>query len=346
MKNITKLYALFFSIFIVGTLTAQTGEIRGTVTDKGSEIPLMGADIELLNVETAKGVITDDEGRFTLPGVPLGRQRIRISYIGYESYIVSNLDVTTGKAVAINVGLTESFEKLDEVVVTSTTDQIDPVNKMATVSARQFGIEEVARFSGGRNDVGRLAANFAGVSAPDDSRNDIVIRGNSPTGLLWRLEGVPIPSPNHFAVAGTTGGPISAMNPNMLENSDFLTSAFPAEYGNAIGGVFDLGFREGNTNDYEYAVLTTVFSGLEATAEGPMGKNGGSFLVAGRYALSSILRIPATGSNSVPDYKDLSWNLNFGKGKLGKLSTFGILGSSNIDFLGRDGDETDIFSPR
>ena len=323
---------------------AQTGVIKGIILDKQSESPLEGATVELLNAEVATGVISDFDGRFTLEDVPIGRQALRISFIGFESSTIPNLEVTTGKDVFITVSLLESFNALDEVVLTNEANKDKPLNKLATVSARQFGVEEVTRFSGGRSDVGRLAANFAGVSAPDDSRNDIVVRGNSPTGLLWRLEGVPIPSPNHFSTLGTTGGPVSALNPNLLKNSDFITSAFPAEYGNAIGGVFDLGFRIGNTDDYEYTLQTGIFTGLEAMAEGPLGKKNGSFLVAGRYSLVGLLGAGAGGTAATPNYSDVSFNIDFGTGKLGNFSTFGIIGTSDIDFLGDDIDTDDLFA--
>ncbi|WP_350286436.1 carboxypeptidase regulatory-like domain-containing protein [uncultured Croceitalea sp.] len=324
---------------------AQTGIIKGIVVDKQSESPLQGATIELLNTAVATGVITDFDGRFTLTEVPVGRQVLRVSFIGYESTTIPNIVVTTGKDINLTVTLLEAFNKLDEVILTNETTKDRPLNKAATVSARQFGIEEVTRFSGGRSDVGRLAANFAGVSTPDDSRNDIVVRGNSPVGLLWRVEGVPIPNPNHFAAFGTTGGPVSAINPNMLKNSDFMTSAFPAEYGNAIGGVFDLGFRKGNVDANEFSVQAGAFTGVEATAEGPMGKNKGSFLVAARYSLVGIIGAGAAGASSaVPNYTDVSFNLDFGKSKLGNFSVFGILATSNIDFLGDEIDEDDLFS--
>ena len=323
---------------------AQTGVIKGIILDKQSESPLEGATVELLNAEVATGVISDFDGRFTLEDVPIGRQALRISFIGFESSTIPNLEVTTGKDVFITVSLLESFNALDEVVLTNEANKDKPLNKLATVSARQFGVEEVTRFSGGRSDVGRLAANFAGVSAPDDSRNDIVVRGNSPTGLLWRLEGVPIPSPNHFSTLGTTGGPVSALNPNLLKSSDFITSAFPAEYGNAIGGVFDLGFRKGNTDDYEYTLQTGIFTGLEAMAEGPLGKKNGSFLVAGRYSLVGLLGAGAGGTAATPNYSDVSFNIDFGTGKLGNFSTFGIIGTSDIDFLGDDIDTDDLFA--
>ncbi len=337
----------YISIMLLLSFTgiyAQSGVIRGTVLDQQSENPLVGAAVQLLNADQETGVITDFDGQFVLKSVPLGRQSIRVSFIGFETSTIPNIEVTSGKDVSVTVTLIESFDQLDEVVVTSDTNKDRAINKLATVSARQFGLEEVTRFSGGRSDVGRLAANFAGVSAPDDSRNDIVVRGNSPTGLLWRLEGIPIPSPNHYSTLGTTGGPVSALNPNLLKNSDFITSAFPAEYGNALGGVFDLGFRTGNPEDYEYTLQMGIFTGVEAMAEGPMGKKGGSFLVAGRYSLVGLLGVGAGGTSAVPNYSDVAFNLDFGKSGAGRFSLFGIVGTSDIDFLGDDIDETDLFA--
>lgn len=241
MKTLLSVIVLLVCV----TTVAQNGVIKGLVIDKQSETPLSGATVALINDESSNGVITDFDGYFRLENMPLGRQTITISYVGFESVTIPNIVVTSGKEAVVNVALEEIFSQLDQVVISSSSKD-RTVNKLSTISARQFSTEEVNRFSGGRSDVGRLAANFAGVSSPDDSRNDIVIRGNAPTGLLWRLEGIPIPSPNHFASVGTTGGPVSALNTNLLKNSDFLTSAFPAEYGNALGGVFDLGFRKGN----------------------------------------------------------------------------------------------------
>lgn len=334
---------LTIALFIVGFTYGQTNQISGTILDEQSELPLGGASVVLIGVEGV-GAITDFDGYFTIEDVPVGRQSLEISYIGYETRTISNIVVTSGKAAVVNVSLIESFDQLDAVIINSTPSKRKPINTLATVSARQFGLEEVTRFSGGRSDVGRLAANYAGVSAPDDSRNDIVVRGNSPTGLLWRLEGVPIPSPNHYSTLGTTGGPVSALNPNLLKNSDFLTSAFPSEYGNAIGGVFDLGFRTGNKDDYEYTGQVGIFTGVEVMAEGPMGNKRGSFLVAARYSLVSLLGVGAGGTSATPDYSDLSFNLDFGKGKWGNFSLFGIFGTSSIDFLGDDIDEDDLFA--
>ncbi len=340
--------ALFFFFFAIAFATAQnTQTVKGTVIDKQSEIPLIGVAVELISVEPGRGEVTDLDGRFVMQGVPVGRHAFRISYLGYSTITIPNVVVTAGKEVVLNIGLEESVIAMSEVVVTAEVAKDKTVNDMAAISARSFNLEEVTRFSGGRNDVARLAGNFAGVAVADDSRNDIVIRGNSPTGVLWRLDGVPIPNPNHFSTLGTTGGPVSALNPNLLATSDFLTSAFPAEYGNALAGVFDIGFRSGNRDNYEFTAQLAAFSGLEAMVEGPLSsKKNSSFLVSYRHSFVQIadqLGIPI-GTNATPNYRDLSFKLDFANTKAGKFSIFGIGGTSNIDFLGSEIDETDLFA--
>ena len=339
-----------FLIFSLGTIVLSqsiTQVIKGRVIDKQSEMPLIGATVILMDVVPPQGTTTDAEGNFRLKEVPLGRQNIQLRYLGYKSMTIPNIVVTAGKEVILEAALEESIAQLDAVVITSEIDKDKTQNEFATVSARTFSLEEVNRFSGGRSDVGRLVTNFAGVSTADDSRNDIVIRGNSPTGVLWRMEGIPIPNPNHFSTLGTTGGPVSALNPNILRNSDFMTSAFPAEYGNATAGVFDLGMRSGNKDKHEFMLQTGVISGLELMAEGPLSKEkSSSYLIAGRYSfigLASNLGL-SIGTNAVPDYSDLAIKLDFARGKAGKFTLFGIGGRSDINFWGSEVDENDLFA--
>ena len=219
------------------------------------------------------------------------------------------------------------------------------VNKMATVSARSFSVEESNRFAGSKNDVARMAQNFAGVQGADDSRNDIIIRGNSPSGVLFRMEGIDIPNPNHFARFGTTGGPISMLNNNVLSNSDFLTGAFPAEYGNAIAGVFDLKMRPGNNEDHEF-MFQFGFNGLELMAEGPISKKRkSSYLVNYRYSTLQLFKYMGInfGSTAVPNYQDASFKLNF-PSKRGLTSVFGMGGYSTINILAEEADSSDLFA--
>lgn len=321
---------------------AQTQTVKGQVVDAQADYPLIGASVILLGSDPIIGTVTDLEGNFRLENIPVGRQTLAVQYIGYKSITLPNVLVTAGKQVVLNIKLEESVEKLNEIVITGEADKDLPLNDLAKVSARTFSLEEVTRFSGGRNDVARLATSFAGVSAPDDSRNDIVVRGNSPVGLLWRIEGIPIATTNHFSTLSTTGGPVNALNTNLLRTSDFLTGAFPAEYGNANAAVFDVNFRNGNTDKYEFTAQMSAFSGLELLAEGPLNtRNDASFVASYRYGIASLA---ATGTNATPFYQDFSFKVNLGQTKLGKFELFGIGGLSSIDFLGAEIDETDLFA--
>lgn len=330
-------------------LFAQTSTIRGVVLDQQSETPLIGVTIQSVGIEPVLGATTDIDGGFMIKNAPVGRLALRISYLGYEQQTIPNILVTAGKEVQLNLRMQESFTSIGEVVITAKTDKDKPMNELATISARQFNTEEVSRYSGGRNDVAKLVANFAGVAANNDSRNDIIIRGNSPTGVLWRLEGVPVPNPNHFSTLGTTGGPVSALNPNLIANSDFLTGAFPAEYGNALAGVFDINFRTGNKDRYEFMGQLGAFTGMEAMAEGPLNrKNDGSFVVAFRNSFVEVAQAAGlnVGTSAVPAYRDVAFNMDFGKSKIGRFSLFGIAAQSDIDFIGAELDSTDLWAER
>lgn len=329
-----KKYLLILLISIVAFGQNNKQNIRGIVIDKLAQTPIIGANVQINNSE--KQTITDEKGSYILRDIIPNRYEIKVSFIGYKEVIIPNVIVTSGKEVILDISMEDEYKKLDEVVIKA-SNKSGTINKLATVSARTFSMEEVNRFAGGRSDVARLAANFAGVSTPDDSRNDIVIRGNSPVGVLWRIDGMNVTNPNHFASVGTTGGAVSALNTNLLKNSDFFTSAFPSEYGNATSGVFDIGFRNGNSQKRETTVQLGVITGLEVTTEGPINKEKeSSYLVGYRYGLASVAQSFGVdiGTTATPSYQDLSFKLNSGTTKFGKFSMFGILATSTINISG------------
>lgn len=248
-----------------------TQRIRGAVTDQILSRPLTGATVTLLDEggREERSTITDSNGNFYFRDVPIGRRQLRISHIGFKESVLDNILVEAGKESVLNIPLEAAAHTENEVVVRAGSRRNRPLNEMSVVSSRAFTVEETQKFPAAVNDPLRMATSFAGVIAPFDGNNDIVIRGNSPTGLLWRMEGVDIPNPNHFSSAASSGGGISILSAQLLSNSDFLTGAFPSEYGDALSGVFDLHLRKGNNEKREYTLQAGVL-GLDASAEGPL----------------------------------------------------------------------------
>jgi len=330
MKKILSSVLLFTISFIAHSQTLVfTQTIKGTVTDEQSGSILGNVSLVIDAVSPSIAGMTDANGNFKLRKVPIGRQTIRASFVGYEEAVISNVEVTSSHEVVLEIHLKEKIKKLDEVIVTAGKQKYKAINEAAIVSARQLSVDEAVRYSGTRNDPSRMAQNFAGVSGSNDARNDIIIRGNSPSGVLWRMDGIDIPNPNHFSTLGSTGGPVTILNTNTLRNSDFLTSAFPAQYGNALAGVFDLRMRNGNNEKYEY-LAQMGFNGFEFGAEGPISKaNKSSFLVDYRYSMISTIQSlglsVGTGS-ATPYYQDGTFKINIPTKKAGVFSVFGLGG--------------------
>ena len=323
------------SLLAAAQNSGLTQTVRGIVTDEQSGNILSDVTVMLDGANPTIAGISDAKGNFRLQQVPIGRQTIRVSLIGYEEALVQNIEVTSSKEVVLEIKLKEKIKKLEEVVVTANKQKHRALNEAAVVSARQFSVDEAVRYSGTRNDPSRMAQNFAGVSGTNDARNDIVIRGNSPSGVLWRMDGIDIPNPNHFSTLGATGGPVSILNTNTLKNSDFLTSAFPAQYGNALAGVFDLRMRNGNNEKYEF-LGQVGFNGFELGAEGPINRQTkSSFLVNYRYSM--IAAIQALGlsvgtGTTTPYYQDLNFKIHIPTKKSGVFDWFGIGGESHVNF--------------
>jgi hypothetical protein len=319
--------------------------LRGSVSDRETAQPLEGVSIQLL--PGATGSFSDEKGGFRFENLQPGRYTLLFSMIGYEPVTLPQVEVNSGKETVLEVLLKESPTYLKEIVVVAKEEDRPTVNEYALVSGRQFSLQEGNRYAGGYNDPSRMVMSFAGVtSSGNDDNNEIVIRGNSPKGLLWRLEGIEIPNPNHFGDGqGSTSGIISMVNSTSLANSDFFTGAFPPEYGNALSGVFDLRFRTGNDQRREWKGLLSVV-GLEAAAEGPLGRNGSSYRVNARYSTlelllrSGLVNIEAEGFK--PAFRDYNFTFAFPTKALGKFKFWGIGGRnlSEGDYPGfRDTDE-------
>lgn len=309
----------------------QTQTIRGKVIDQDSKAPLIGANIIIVNSDPVKGTSTDVDGYFRIDKVDVGRVALKITCLGYEEKLIPNILVGSGKEIVLEIELIESLIKIEEAVITANGHKSEPLNEMATVSAKAFTVEETKRYAGSFNDPARMVSGYAGVTGDAMGNNDIVVRGNSPKGILWRLDGMDIPNPNHFASEGSTGGPINALNSAMLNNSDFFSGAFAPEYGNAYSGVFDMKLRNGNNEKREYAASIGVI-GMEATLEGPFSKNyKGSYLVNYRYSSLDILdKAGIVDYYGVPKYQDIAFKFHLPTKKAGTFQVLGFGGLSSI----------------
>jgi len=323
-----------------------TQTVRGTVRESESNSPLIGISVVIFIDSTKKiGAITDKSGSFRLKNVPLGRRSIKVSGIGYQQQILNEVLVTAGKETILEIMMVEKIAVIDEVVVSfdRAAQKINTINEYATVSSRAFNIEDTKKYAGALGDPSRMVQNFAGVVGANDSRNDIVVRGNSPAGMLWQLEGLNIPNPNHFGSLNSTGGPVSILNNNNLGKSDFFSGAFNAQYGNAFAGVFDLHVRNGNSEKHEF-VGQIGFNGFELGAEGPLSKeSGASYILNYRYSTLGVFKaigVDFGTGGSVPNYQDINLKVNIPLSDQSTFSIFGIGGLSDIAFLGNDIDTT------
>lgn len=325
-------FTLLFCLSISGFGQSPTQNIRGTIIDIDSKITLPGANIIVVGSDPILGSSTDMDGNFKIENVPVGRHTLQITYLGYEDKTIPNVLIESGKEKVMTIELTESFRKLKEVQITAKKQKSQTMNEMAMVSGNAFSVEETQRYAASIDDPGRMALSYAGVIGGYDGTNEIVIRGNSPRGLLWRLEGIEIPNPNHFSEEGAAAGGVSALSSNMMTNSDFFTGAFPAEYGNAASGVFDIRLRKGNNEKREYALQAGVM-GTDFAFEGPFKKGGrGSYLINYRYSTLAVLNAIGVDiiGDAVPVFQDLSFNFTLPTKKAGQFTLFGIGGLSNI----------------
>jgi hypothetical protein len=312
--------ALLFNL--MGFCQQPTQRIKGTIKDIDTQFPIANTSIIILNSEPLIGTTSDIDGVFKIENIAVGRYQLEISNIGYEP-IIKEILVTSSKEVIVDILIKENAFVLDEIVLKPKLKKESALNKMATVSARMLSVEEAKRYAGGFDDPARLASSFAGVSSGVNS-NAIVVRGNAPKSLQWKLEGIEIPNPNHFAdLQSFGGGAVTGLSGQLLKNSDFFAGAFPAEYSNALSGVFDIFMRTGNNDDFEHTFQVGVM-GIDFASEGPFKKGkDASYLFNYRYSTFGLVG-QITGANEGINYQDLSFKLSFPTKKAGTFKVWGI----------------------
>lgn len=327
-----------------GSAAGTTKEIKGIVRDEDTGKPLSSVAIVLKDSTKSYKGDTQEDGTFAINKVPFGRKEVLLQCDGYEPLFIPDYLVAGGEQQALVlsmrqlIAIPDSGEfNLDSVVIATTK-----YRQLSGVSTRTFTIEETRRYAASYFDPARLAESYPGVVNTDDQANGISIRGNSPNGLQWRLEGVEIVNPNHLTNAGVVsdrptlrGGGVNILSAQMMASSTFQTGAFDARYGNALGGVMDINLRSGGKEKDNY-VMQFGLLGLDLAAEGPIGE-GGNAAFLGNYRYSTIGILDALGvdlGDEAINFQDLSFHATMPKTFIGEVNIFGMAGTSKNTFRG------------
>ncbi len=342
-----KLHPLLLSFFLLSNfIAAQTPvqTLRGTITDAANTRPLTGATVILLETTPQIGTTTGESGTYRFEKLPVGRYRMQVSYVGYETVTLAEVLVEAGKEAVKDVQLQEQGETLQEVVVKAQPRNAPGIQPLSVYT---MTVEEQLRMPATFYDPARLAMLHPGVAGNNDGTNVISVRGNSPNAVKWWLEGVEIVNPNHTANAGTfsdrptqSGGGVNILSAQLLGTSNFLAGAFPATYGNSLGGIFDMRLRPGNDQQHEFTAQAG-FIGIDLAAEGPLGKRTTnneqqttpSYLVNYRYSFTGLLTaMGADFGDEETAFQDLSFHISLPSAKAGHFSIFGVGGKSSTIF--------------
>ncbi|MCE7067219.1 TonB-dependent receptor [Dyadobacter sp. CY326] len=326
-----RILLVFLFCSISSFAQTYTSTIRGNVKDADTGLPLANASLTVSG--TGQGINTDASGEFRFNALPVGRYVLSVSFLGYESLTIPEILLESGKENVQQIRLHMAGKQLNEATVAAS-------RPISVNSIQAITIEQTLRYAATYMDPARVATSFPGVAAANDQANGLVIRGNSPNSMQWRLEGVEIVNPNHLSNAGTfsdrptsTGGGVNILSTQLLGTSYFLLGPFPAQYGNVTGGILDMQLRNGNNEKTEFTAQASLL-GLDFAAEGPLSKNSkASYLINYRYSFTGLLGAVGVkfGGEDIR-FQDLSFNLNFPTAKGGKFTIFGMGGVSSNAF--------------
>jgi hypothetical protein len=326
----------FFALFFLMPLTiwAQPGKgvIEGRVYNAQNNEPVPFANIVIW--QTTIGSVSNFDGEFKFTGVEPGYVKLKVSSVGYETYVTEAFMVTNAKPVYLEIPLQEKTEQLQEVVVKASPFRLD---KESPVSLRRIGVEQIEKSPGANRDISRVIQNFPGVASSVSFRNDVIVRGGGPSENSFYLDEVEIPNINHFATQGASGGPVGIINVDFIREVDFYSGAFPANRGGALSSVLDLKQINGNKEQLE---IQGAIGASEAslTLDGPIGENT-TFIFSARRSylqlLFDVLELPF-----LPTFNDFQFK---SRTRFDEKNELRIIGLGAIDDfeLNRDANDTE-----
>ncbi|MEZ5032939.1 MAG: TonB-dependent receptor [Saprospiraceae bacterium] len=323
---------LFLAILFAGTATAQTGIIQGKVTDALTNEPIMFATVAVSG--TTLGTTTDLDGQYLLADLPVGLYTIAVSYVGYEDQARYEIQVSSGRPVILDFQLEEQTTQLEEVVV-----KASPFKRTeeSPLSLRTIGVAEIQRNPGGNRDISKVIQTLPGVTSVSSFRNDLIIRGGAPNENRFYLDEVEVPTINHFATQGASGGPVGLINVNFIREVDFYSGAFPANRGNSLSSIFNFQQADGRSDRIGGTALLSA-TDIGATLEGPIGDKT-TFLLSARRSYLQFL-FQALGLPFLPTYNDFQAKVKYKIDQKNELTFIG-LGAIDQFRLNLEADETE-----
>lgn len=339
---------LLFIVLLLIACSAGAQRLRGSVRDADTGAPLAGVSISLGTTADINelAITTDATGEFYTDALRPGNYQCFFTLEGYEPLLVREVRIVSGKEKVLDVAMRTSSTPLPDVTIKAAAPDRRALQPLGEIPLTR---EQTDRFPATFFDPARLALAYPGVANTDDQANGLTIRGNGPAGVRWRLEGVDIVNPNHLPNAGTLGdrpttssGGVLMFSAQLLDNSSLLTGAFPAGYGDALGGIMDMAWRRGNRERAEFTVQAGLI-GIDLAAEGPLDKqHRHSYLANYRYSTVGLLgQMGLSFGGEKISFQDFSFKMDFSGKKGGQWSVFGAGGQSDTYFT-PPGDSADV----
>lgn len=325
---------LIFLLVLIPVLTradVQKGILTGKVVDKITKEPLPGVNV--LIVGTNFGAATNINGIFEIRGLEVGTYQVRVSAIGFNTIVRTDVIVNNVKPTDLIFELTESVIELEGITVKSDYFEMNPTELNSVIS---FGYEEIRRAPGGFEDVVRALSVLPGVAQASPGRNDLVVRGGAPSENLYVIDGFVVPNINHFGSQGATGGPLSFINLDFVRDATFSTGGFSSLYGDKLSSVLKIDLREGR-KDRIGGKGTISASQFGFNLEGPIASNANFVFSARRSYLDFIFN--AAGFNFVPEYYDVLTKVTYDIDQKSKLSYLFIGAFDNVKFNNKDSED-------
>ena len=341
MKYLRLKFLLLFIGAWVNIILSNEAEITGTITgklqDTETKAPIVGANVLIVN--TKLGTVTDLEGNFSIPNVPVGSYALRFSYLGYETIVKTDVIVKPQRITFVQAEMKMTVLQSESVTVTAgyfakADDQ--------PVSAVNFSYEEIRRAPGSAGDVSRIMMSLPSVAKVNDQSNNLIVRGGNPVENTFFIDNIEIPNINHFPTQASSGGPIGMINVDFIQDVNFYTGGFSPIYGDKLSSIMDITFREGNRQEFD-SQLDLNFTGFGGVAEGPLFNKKGAWLVSARRSyLDFVVKAFDVGTSVAPIYGDAQGKIVYDLSPNHKLTLLGVWGDDHNSPDRETGEKNDM----